>query len=42
MGYMENKKIKYQKMLKQWLISEYWRAQGIYENLRTKKTPRGS
>ena len=28
-------------MLKQWFISEYWRAQGIYEILRTKKTPSG-
>ena len=24
-------------MLKQWLISEYWRAQGIYEIFRTNK-----
>ncbi len=28
-------------MLKQWLISEYWRAQGIYENFRTKQSGRG-
>ena len=28
-------------MLKQWFISEYWRAQGIYESLRTKQSGRG-
>ena len=41
MGYIENKKIKYQKMLKHWLKSEYWGAQWIYENFRTKETPTG-
>lgn len=46
---MENKKnqlrilrIQISKNVKTWLISEYWRAQGIYENLRTKNTPTGS
>ena len=28
-------------MLKQWFISEYWRAQGIYENFRTKRSGMG-
>ncbi len=28
-------------MLKQWFISEYWGAQGIYENFRTKQSGRG-
>ena len=37
MGYMENKKNQISKNVKTWFISEYWRAQGIYENFRTKK-----